>query len=90
MKRIIESGVYRHFKGNYYEVLCTAQDTETGEQVVIYKALYGDGKIYARPLEMFASEVDKEKYPNVRQKYRFDRIYHTPKEKVLTASKKNN
>lgn len=85
MKRIIESGVYRHFKGNYYEVLCIAKHTETGEQVVVYKALYGDGKIYARPLEMFASEVDKEKYPNARQRYRFDRIYNTPKEKDMSS-----
>lgn len=86
MERKIEAGVYRHFKGNYYEVLCIAQHTETNEQIVVYKALYGDGKVYARPLEMFASKVDREKYPNSRQTYRFDRVCHVPKAKDMSST----
>jgi hypothetical protein len=62
--------VFRHFKGDLYLLLDIAQHTETGEQLVIYKALYGECKVYARPIEMFLSKVDKEKYPNVTQEYR--------------------
>ena len=74
MRRIIPGGRYRHFKGNEYEVIFEAVHTETGEKFAVYRALYGDGTVYARPADMFLSEVDRERYPDVEQKYRFEEI----------------
>ncbi|MBQ2092742.1 MAG: DUF1653 domain-containing protein [Clostridia bacterium] len=74
MREIKIHGVYRHFKGNCYLVEELAKDSETEEIVVVYRKLYGDGSLWVRPLSMFLSEVDHEKYPDVKQKYRFELV----------------
>lgn len=65
---------YHHFKGNNYKVIAIAKDSETLEEVVVYQALYGNGDIWVRKLSDFTSKVDKEKYPDIEQEYRFEEI----------------
>lgn len=64
--------IYRHFKGDYYLVEDVAKDSETEEEYVVYRKLYGDGGLWLRPVAMFLSEVDREKYPDCPQTYRFE------------------
>ena len=67
-------GVYRHFKGGLYIVEDVAFDSETEEELVIYRALYGEGRLWARPMEMFLSRVGAVKYPDVEQEWRFEEV----------------
>ena len=69
---VIKNRVYKHFKGDYYLVLDIVINSETNEKMVLYRALYGEGILYVRPIKMFLSEVDHIKYPEVTQKYRFE------------------
>ena len=72
MRDVQPGRVYRHFKGDYYLVEALARDSETNEPCVIYRKLYGDGGLWVRPLDMFLSPVDREKYPDAGQIYRFE------------------
>ena len=73
MREVLVGKKYRHFKGNIIEVIAIAKHTETLEEMVVYEEL-NDHQFWVRPMNMFLSKVDKEKYPNVEQTYRFEII----------------
>lgn len=85
MNEVKVNRVYKHFKGDLYLVEDIAINSETNEKYVVYRALYGDNLLYIRPYDMFISEVDHEKYPDIKQKYRFElqNIKSVKKEKAL-------
>ncbi len=74
MNEVVIGKRYRHFKGNEYKVLMIALDSNTSKKLVVYQALYGDNLVWVRDYDEFISEVDHKKYPEVKQKYRFESI----------------
>jgi len=74
MRDVRIHGVYRHFKGRCYLVEDVARHSETGEEYVVYRQLYGQGQLWIRPKAMFLEPVDREKYPDCPQEYRFELI----------------
>ena len=72
MNKIVKKGIYKHFKGDYYLVEDIATHSEDNSQYVVYRGLYENAPLYIRPVEMFLSEIDKVKYPDCKQKYRFE------------------
>ena len=79
--------MYRHFKGNIYQIRCLAKHSETGEMMVVYQAMYDTFQIYVRPLAMFMEEVDRVKYPDVEQTYRFELLQDTDVESASNRGK---
>ena len=73
MREVKPYTMYKHFKGTIHKVICIAKHSETGEDMVVYTH-EDNNEIWARPIDMFLSEVDHEKYPDVKQKYRFELI----------------
>ena len=72
MREVKINRIYKHFKGDSYLVIDIATHSETNEKCVVYRRLYGDGSLWVRPMSMFLSLVDHDKYPDVKQKYRFE------------------
>ena len=73
---------YMHFKGKKYQIIAVARHSENDEKYVVYQQLYAPFEVYVRPLDMFMSKVDTQKYPNVEQTYRFEKIVNAENIKI--------
>lgn len=82
-KTPVAGEIYRHFKGNLYQIIGIAKHSETEEDMVVYQATYGDKAWYVRPLDMFLSQVDKEQYPAAEQEYRFEKAEETESDETV-------
>lgn len=74
--------IYRHFKGNVYQIITLARHSETNIKMVVYQQLYAPYRVYVRPLDMFMSRIDTKKYPNEKQIYRFEKLDIRGEDKV--------
>ena len=75
MRKVHINHIYQHYKGDKYIVVGTGTHSETLEEYVIYRALYGDGKVWIRPMSLFLDEIDHQKHPGIKQKYRFQELH---------------